>query len=226
MGLPRKIALTGGLLIAAIVGVAILAKKTNILSGITTGLSNIGSSLGLGVGTGVRNFGTGVIGGFTGIGQKQAGANLTSNFAGLRDLLSGINPFEDPQVQAAYGDTGDSAGAAAASNTTVVPGSREYSDLSGRVLNISTGARTTKPATIVSSNPIAVSINSGKPIQTVDIRTSSGFFAQPLAARLQAGQQAVKNYVAPKPTAAKAVTGGSRPANTSSASKSLTKSKR
>lgn len=220
MGLPRKIALTGGLLIAAIVGVAILAKKTNILQGVTKGLSNIGTSLGTGLGQGFQNLGTGFIGGITGIGQNQAASNWLSNQAGLQDLLKGINPFEDSRVTQAYGL--GSAGAASAASTTVTPASRENSDYVGQTINISSGVRKTSPTTIVSATPVIVQTGL-KSIPTVDIRTSSGFFSQSLESRLKAGQAAVKNYVAPKPSAAKAVTGGSRPANTSSNSKTLTK---
>lgn len=226
MGLPKKIALTGGLLIGSIVLVAVLAKKTNILSGVKTGLSNIGSSLGTGLGQGFQNLGTGFWGGLTGIGQQAAGSNWLSNQAGLQDLLKGLNPFADPLVQQAYGEVspGAAGAAAAASGQTVTPSAREYSDLVGKTVNISSksvqnallyGGR--MPTQIVSAKPISISLNGGKPIQTVDIKTSSGYFSKTtLAERIQDAQKAVKNYVPPKPTANKAPTGGSRPAPSSS----------
>ncbi len=229
MGLPKKIALTGGLLIGSIVLIAVLAKKTNILSGVKTGLSNIGSSLGTGLGQGIQNLGTGFWGGLTGIGQQAAGSNWLSSRAGLEDLLKGLNPFADPRVLQAYGEVSpDAAGAgAAAADTTVTPSAREYSDLVGQTVNIKSSSLSNAflyggrvPTQIVSAKPISISLNGGKPIQTVDIKTSSGYFSRPnsdtLAERIQDAQKAVKNYVAPKPTANKAPTGGSRPAPSSS----------
>lgn len=226
MGLPRKIALTGGLLIGSIVLIAVLAKKTNILAGVKTGLSNIGSSLGTGLGQGFQNLGTGFWGGLTGIGQQAAGSNWLSNQAGLQDILKGLNPFADPLVQQAYGEVSPSAAgaAAAAGDTTITPSAREYSDLVGQTIIVKTptqgGYKSYSQQQIVSAKPISISLNGSKPIQTVDIKTSTGYFSRPgsdtLAERIQDAQKAVKNYVAPKPTANKAPTGGSRPAPTSS----------
>ena len=173
MGLARKIAVSGVGITAAIIIVAILAKKTNLLEGVKSGLANIGSSLGSGLGQGLRNLGTGFVGDFTGIGQTQAGNNLLSNFAGLNDLLRGINPFADPNVQQAYAQAplGGSSGSGSpptADNIVVNQANRETIDKANVILN-AFQAKTP----LISYNPSSKSIITDVKAKTPTINITS-----------------------------------------------------
>jgi len=66
MGLARKIAFTGIGSVVALVAVILIAQKTDILNKITSGLGNLGSSLGSGFGIGTRNAGAGFLYGLGG----------------------------------------------------------------------------------------------------------------------------------------------------------------
>lgn len=61
MGLGKSIAIKGGAIIGAILLIAVIASKTDILKKFSSGLGNIGLSIGQGVGLGVANIPKGVL---------------------------------------------------------------------------------------------------------------------------------------------------------------------
>ena len=96
-----KIALSS---IAIVGGLALtfwLAKTTDLAGAIKRASSTLGST----IGESVKNVIGGSVEGFTGQPPGTASTNLTSNIAGLTDILKGKNPFENPLVQKAYGET-------------------------------------------------------------------------------------------------------------------------
>ncbi len=234
MGLPRRIALTGGLTIGAIIAVAYLASKTDILQKFAGGLSSIGKYVGLGVGEGVANIPRGVTQGFANVfgeagkedplGLKKA-YNDWLNSMGIATpagITGGVIPsaYAEPQIAGSSG----AAGGQAMVDPLITPAVREYEDYLKRT-GINTPSYTSKSGLttipsyktgVVSAKPITIG-----GINTVDIKTTSGSFSKSLTQRLAEAKQATLNY---NKSASKAVTGGARPANTSS-NKTLTKAK-
>lgn len=139
-GLPSKILGLGFGSIAAILAIAIIARKTNLGVGFSKGLGQAGSYLGTGIAGAIKGIGTGFVGSFLPGGQTQAEKNIVSNVAGFTDLFKGVNPFTDPQVQAAYADPftgpqanqlGGSLGGSVASTPNdiiITPANRETAD--------------------------------------------------------------------------------------------------
>jgi len=139
-GLPGKILGLGFGSIAAILAIAIIARKTNLGVGFAKGLGQAGSYLGTGIAGAIKGIGTGFVGSFLPGGQTQAEKNIVSNVAGFTDLFKGVNPFTDPQVQVAYADpfTGPQANqlggslggsnAATPNDIIITPANRETAD--------------------------------------------------------------------------------------------------
>lgn len=106
MGLGKSIALKGGGIIAAILLIAVIANKTGILQKFVSGVSNIGSSVGLAVGQGVANIPKGVVEGVANVYRDaNTGYDLLGLKKGYADFLKALG-VEDPfaGLQPAYAD--------------------------------------------------------------------------------------------------------------------------
>ncbi len=162
MGLPRKIALTGGLTIAAIIAVAFLASKTDILQKFAGGLSSIGRYVGLGVGEGVANIPRGVTEGFANVFNQAGSQDPLGLKKAYNDWLNSIG------IATPAGITGGVIPTAAADlggstldqdGTIVSPANRETIDIANYVLNKSNEVTQKNiGVSLISYNPASTSV--------------------------------------------------------------------
>lgn len=196
MGLGQRIAFTGGGIIAAILLIAYIATKTDILQRFTQGLKNIGLSIGQGVGGGLANIPRGVIEGSSQsfleagnadpLGLKAAWNDFLKQFGlkseggGITGKITEIDPTSDDSGSGGYYNP------AMADNSIVLPADRIYSDTKTTLSNYAKSLGFTGAAT---RNIKKVSISgTGKASVTRTVKKGSSSIS-----RSAAGQKAQAN---------------------------------
>jgi len=222
-GKVLSVALTAGLILGAV----LLAKKYNVGKQITSGLSGFGQT----IGGGLASIPVGIAQGATGVFQDAAG-QFSESIGGLTDWWKSGTDF---LFGGSSGSQSVDGGKKDESNKVINHDNREYSDSKPKFNAINGGTKYIPSSSFIAKQQ-ALSEKYG--ITTYDVKgnistvpqTRAGIaLSQNVAKSGQFVQQIgksgapVKSVGVPTPnqSQSKAVTGGNRPANTSSASKAV-----